>query len=253
MSPQVPQRGTFVVKEQTKKTTFPVHRADFGILRYTDTCEIWFDVAAESAIAGTMSSRGDESTPHMDATVYTGDVDVAQLSGRKFAIPAPSDVRQQPCSEAHLYDTGEDTDPGLLGPCTIHLGEQRDGIYPVLWKATLDRYTGTRPDDVIEIEVKADFALRGVKDVPCTLSYVSNRPFDRWMFILVPLCGLAGYVASLYTDWLNWWGGILAGVFVATWIARRIDYRWQERVHQLKFGGTPAGESISDDSAEANR
>lgn len=250
MAAKKTQIGTFVVRQCSKKTTYPVHRADFGVLKYSDTCEIWFDVGAGQAIAGDKPSKDDEYEPRMHATVYEEELDVSDLSGMKFSILAPFEDLVRPCSEAFLHWYADYGEPERLGPCTIRIGEKQNGVYPVRWKATLDFYSGTRPDEKIEIAVNVDFTFRGVKEVPCSLDYTSRRPFDRWMLMLVPICGLAGYIASKYTAWLNWWGGILVGLVVATYIAQKIDYRWQHKVWNLKQGGQGRVPAVPDDGGE---
>lgn len=225
--------GTFTIKDGSKTTTYPVHRAGFGVQKYNDTNEIWFDVAAR--IAGDEPSLYDEYELHMDATIYSDNIEVSDLSGRMLTIPGPSETLERTCAEAHLYYTAAYSDPELVGPCTIRIGEKRDDVYPVHWEGMLDEYNGS------EIEVKADFRLSPVKQIPCSLSYILNRPFHRWMYILLPVCGVAGYIASKSIDRLPGWVGVVIGIFIATYIARKIDERWQRRVRELQVGGQGAG------------
>lgn len=186
----------------------------------------------------------------MYATIYEEELDVSDLSGLKFSLLAPYENLDRPCPKAFLHWYADYGEPETLGPCTIRIGENREGVYPVRWKATLDFYSGTRPDKELEIEVQADFTLQDVKEVPCSLDYTSRRPFDRWMFALLPICGVAGYIGSKYTEWLNWWGGILVGLFVAAYIAQKIDYRWQHNIWQLKQGGQGKVPTVPDDAGQ---
>jgi hypothetical protein len=247
--------GTLTIKEGSKTTTFPVLGADFGVNQYTDKYEIYFEVQAGNAISNNSVLSAEEEVyhPRLYLTVYEDHLNLEDFSGLKFSIGAPFEELMASHPDAFLHWYADYGEPETLGPCMIEIGEKEDDIYPVHCQATLDYFSGTKPGSEIEFEVNAEFTLNRIKAIPCTFRYADQRPFDKWMFILLPTCGTAGYVASKYTNWLNWWGGILVGLFVATWIAQKIDLRWQMRVHQLKFGGTPAGETISENSADVDR
>lgn len=215
------QLGTLSVKQRSQQTTFPVHSANFGVIQFTDKADVYFIVEAGEAIAGPAPAKDGPVQPRMNAHVYEDEFAVSDLSGLTLFIPAPLAPLKEPGSSAFFNYYAHYAEPVSVGPCTIQIGEGAKDVYPIRWQATLD--------DETEIEVKADFTLNEIREFPCSYKPTSTTSFDRAWWILTPLCSVAGYIAASSTGWLYGWVGILLGIVVATYIARKIDARSQQR------------------------
>ncbi|MCH5375778.1 MAG: hypothetical protein JJ992_17540 [Planctomycetes bacterium] len=210
------QFGTLVVTERSAKTTYPVFKAEFGTLKYTDTTEIWFSVVAGTAAS---NPHEDPREPRMSATFYDPSLDPADLSNVTFEIVAPNERPKWPPAEAQFYYFAHPGMPADFSSGRIRFQQAVGNSYLVNWTATLDSYNSRpKPGSQIEVELNATFQQESVIVVPGSLKDADfNNPGPSYGWLSFPVI-LIGMLMSVFFPDSRVLAGLWLLLFVGTFV-----------------------------------
>lgn len=239
-------QGILTYSSRSRTATFPMVEAEFGVLAYVDSFEIWVSIQAGKDSSGANHDPDFDWEPRLYATIERAELNPnsdanSGVSSLTLQIPRDFDAR----ATANLHYFADYGEPESLGPCTIeiepapsefHSAHDPQSKYHVRWQAQLDFYGGTQPEDVIDIEINGDIHFAGIRKIACTTQYARSQSMDRLFLICLPLGSAVGATFGMATDWFSWWVGILIGGFAGLAVATQLESRRQRRVHRLLQG-----------------
>lgn len=212
------QIGMLVITERATQTTYPVNKAKFEFLKYTDTTEIWFLVSAGPAVSN--GENKDSREPRMSATLFKPDFDPADLSHVEFEIPDPDGRPAWPPVEAQFYYFSYPGKPADFRSGRIQFQKAVGNGYQVRWTALLDGYNGpTEPGSQIEIELNATFRLDKLGDVPVAVEDAHPKSEPRYYVVMFPLFLLLVLLGMNFPTLIHLFMGLFAAVLLGTMLA----------------------------------